>query len=427
MYADPEQIFIPFEIKNLQLRDFPYHLPKDYFKGPVYWNFWNGDVPLGSLMIQKSVFNGENFFMSDMKRVIAAAVHHYQVKNKAEEYSWAVDFERKDFDSFREYILKVTAWSEPLPLERELPLSVIICTAGRPSDLSNCLESLASMHYVPKEIVVVDNAPGNPKMKEITGLYHHVKLIEEPRRGLDIARNTGLRCASQEIITYVDDDVKVHPMWLYHVWKTYEDEKVMAGTGLVLPAEIKHFSQYLFECFWTFNRGYIDRFYTPDFLEENLSAGPPVWKIGAGANMSFRRSFLLRCGGFDERLDAGAAGCNGDSECWFRILKNGGKIHYNPRAVNWHYHRADKTAYFNQIYSYMKGFTAAALIQQRQLSDAGYKKHLFVTLPKFYKQVLTERGEYYQLRKVTAWSEIKGIVAGTWYYMRHRKPKLLTA
>jgi len=80
--------------------------------------------------------------------------------------------------------------------------------------------------------------------------------------------------------------------------------------------------------------------------------------------MSFKRDFLIKVGGFDERLDAGAAGCNGDSECWFRILLNGGTIHYNPRAIVYHKHRESVETYARQVFNYMKGFTVAAFIQK---------------------------------------------------------------
>jgi hypothetical protein len=141
--------------------------------------------------------------------------------------------------------------------------------------------------------------------------------------------------------------------------------------------------------------------------------------------MGFRKSFLLQCGGFDERLDAGAAGCNGDSECWFRILKNGGIIHYNPRAIVAHFHRKDVQGFYKQVYNYMKGFTVAALIQQKQLPTAGYKKYLFSVLPRYYKQLAVGRGDYYELRKQTRFEEIYGLLAGVKYYMLHKKPKLI--
>ena len=421
MYNNPEESFIPFQIKNLQIADFPQGLNSKDYLGPVYWNFWNGNIPLGSLMVKKSVFTGEQFFYNDMKRKLSKAIHNYELLNNVVQEPWAIYFNTGQYDRFRAYVLKVTSYKIEQSLVNVLPVSVIICTAGRPNDLRKCLLSLSQMAYVPTEIVVVDNAPGNPDMLEVIKPYHNITFIKEPRKGLDIARNTGLHNASQAIVAYVDDDVTVQDMWLYHTCKIYDNPKVKAGVGLVLPTAIGTFAQYLFECFWSFNRGYSDFFYEPNFLNKKLMTGPPVWKIGAGANMSFRKDFLINAGGFDERLDAGAAGCNGDSESWFRILKHGGTIHYNPRAVAWHSHREEIVGLKKQLFNYMKGFTVAAFIQQKQLPKAKYYQHILWVLPKFYKQVFSERSEYFILRKFTAKAEFKGIPAGIWYYLWHRK------
>ena len=59
-----------------------------------------------------------------------------------------------------------------------------------------------------------------------------------------------------------------------------------------------------------------------------------MWKVGAGANMAFRRNVFDLVGLFDERLGAGAAGCSEDSEIWYRILANQLQIRYEPRAVS---------------------------------------------------------------------------------------------
>src|SRR5438034_287760 len=69
--------------------------------------------------------------------------------------------------------------------------------------------------------------------------------------------------------------------------------------------------------------------------------GVPVWRIGCGANMAFRRAAFAKVGLFDTRLGAGASGCSEDSELWYRLLATGGVCHYEPSAVVYHYHRSD--------------------------------------------------------------------------------------
>ena len=85
-------------------------------------------------------------------------------------------------------------------------------------------------------------------------------------------------------------------------------------TGPALPAVLASEAQAAFEIFWSFDRRYQPIVFTPHFVRQTRSRGTPTWIIGAGANMAFRRQAFLLLGGFDERLDVGAAGCGGDSE-----------------------------------------------------------------------------------------------------------------
>jgi hypothetical protein len=74
--------------------------------------------------------------------------------------------------------------------------------------------------------------------------------------------------------------------------------------------------QLQFETYWGFGRGYRRMDFSSVFFESDRLRGCPVWEIGAGANMAFRREVFEKVGLFDERLDVGAAGCSGDSEFW---------------------------------------------------------------------------------------------------------------
>jgi GT2 family glycosyltransferase len=219
----------------------------------------------------------------------------------------------------------------------------------------------------------------------------------------------------------MDDDIKAEPNCLAEIARSFEDESIAAMTGLVLAAELETEAQYLFEKEWTFNRGFTDKIYDNNFFIKTLQGGPPVWEIGAGANMAFRKSVLEKTGYFDERLDVGAAGCNGDSEIWFRILAKGFSIAYNPRAVVHHEHRKNMEGLQKQLYNYMKGFTVAALIQQKQQKNAGYYRHLFSVLPPWYLKLIIKGFPGYASRYSTVFAEIRGIFAGLIYFIKHRK------
>jgi glycosyltransferase involved in cell wall biosynthesis len=280
---------------------------------------------------------------------------------------------------------------------------------------------LGKLSCVPEEIVVVDNASKDNSTKEVVEKFPGVKYIKEPRAGLDIARNTGILNSSFSIVAFVDDDVLVHPLWVYRTWETFQDSSIAAMTGLVIASKLDTEAQMIFERHWSFNRGYVDKVYNSDFFKKTLSQGPPVWEIGAGANMGFRKSIFEEVGLFDELLDVGAAGCNGDSEMWFRILSHGHSIHYNPRAIVHHEHRKDMEGLKKQIFSYMRGYTTAALIQQQQHQDAGYKRKIFKEFPVYYLQLIKRGFPKYPFRFQTLGAEITGVLSGLVFYYKNKK------
>ena len=168
-----------------------------------------------------------------------------------------------------------------------------------------------------------------------------MRYVREDKPGLDIARNSGAAAASSPIVVYTDDDTVLHPTWLQRMAAAFDDPAIWAVTGQVLPAELETAAQAVFEKAWGLGKGYERRDYGPSFYEQTRRRGCPVWGIGAGASMAFRREVFDRLGEFDERLDVGAAGCSGDSEYWYRILSAGGVCRYEPSAVIYHYHRRD--------------------------------------------------------------------------------------
>ncbi len=307
-------------------------------------------------------------------------------------------------------------WSQP-PGES---VSVVICTRDRPERLARCLHSLQDLSQYPQEILVVDNAPSSDTTRQLVAQMPGIRYVLEPSPGLDLARNTGIRHSTSDIIAFTDDDVTVHPTWLARLQQSFDDPRVMAVTGLVLPAELETEAQFIFEKYWGFNRGYRAMTFDTHFFELRKPWGVPVWHIGAGANMAFRRKAFELVGDFDERLDAGAAGCNGDSELWYRVLAEGWACRYEPTAVVYHYHRRDMDDLKQQIYSYLRGDAAARLIQFSKYRHWGNLRHLFLTLPKYYVKLFL-RGllKGFEPRHTTLLVEILGCLSGIKFYLRN--------
>ena len=310
------------------------------------------------------------------------------------------------------------AYGSAASISAEATASLVICTRDRPEELARCLASLGSQTRPPDEIIVVDNASRDGRTRaaaEAAGVIY----VREDRPGLDIARNAGVRAARGDIIAFTDDDVRLHPAWFERLTGALEDGTAMAATGLVLPAELETEAQQIFERYWGFGRGYDPQMFGAEFFAADSRTGSEVWKIGAGASMAFRREAFEQAGLFDERLDVGAAGCSGDSEFWHRILSKGGVCRYEPAAVAFHYHRRDLAGLGSQIYHYMKGHSAALLVQYERSRNRGNLWRLFSFLPRYYASRSWKRLRYgARPENRFLGREIAGFLAGIAYYLR---------
>jgi glycosyltransferase involved in cell wall biosynthesis len=97
--------------------------------------------------------------------------------------------------------------------------TVCICTLNRADVLKDTLRSLAAMRIPPDlswDVIVVDNGSDDhtPEVVRSFEAALPIRCLNEPRRGLAIARNTALRSAAGDLILWTDDDVRVDPGWL---------------------------------------------------------------------------------------------------------------------------------------------------------------------------------------------------------------------
>ncbi len=298
--------------------------------------------------------------------------------------------------------------------------SVVVCTRDRPDALGRCLTSLHALRHRPREILVVDNAPTSDRTRALVAALPGVRYVCEPRPGLSVARNTGVRETTGAVVAFTDDDVIVDPDWLGRLVASFAAREVLAVTGQVLPGELETEAQRQAEArMWAFNDEFRRRVFDAHWFARVRIWGAPVWDIGAGANMAVRRDAFSRVGLFDERLGAGAAGCSEDSEFWYRLLADGGRCVYEPAAVVFHFHRLDHDGLRRQWHDYMRGHVAALRVQlarHRHWGDAG---RLALQLPIFYAWWLREALRSRRRGEVRLWwAAVQGAVAGVAFDLR---------
>lgn len=229
--------------------------------------------------------------------------------------------------------------------------SVVVCTRDRATDLRKCLASLVAADQPPNgEMIVVDNAPSDETTRTVAADFP-VRYVREDRPGLNWARSRGIRAAAGDIVLFTDDDVVVDRGWIAGLLAPFDSSRVAATTGLTLPVELESDAQLLFERYGGFSRGFEER-------EFDLTTMRPAaaGRVGAGANMAVRREVAVELALFDAELDCGTvARTGGDTYAFYRLLTEGYRIVYTPRALNLHRHRRDLPALRRTLYDYSVG------------------------------------------------------------------------
>lgn len=244
--------------------------------------------------------------------------------------------------------------SGPFPL-----VTVAVCTRDRPDDLAICLDSLLCVEYPALDLLVVDNAPrtqGTARL--IATRYSTVRLVIEPKPGLDRARNRAIREARGEILAFADDDTVVDPGWVAALVNVFRvDPVVMAVTGLVVPFELETEAQDAFERYGGFGRGFERRWHSFSRREGTHPHHIGSGIYGTGANMAYRRTVFDQIGEFDPALDVGTpTDGGGDLDMFFRVVEHEMLLVYEPAAVVRHRHRRSFAELRRQIVGWGTGF-----------------------------------------------------------------------
>jgi glycosyltransferase involved in cell wall biosynthesis len=392
-------------------------------QGNHYLVIWSGKIPLGHYWLEADkgpVSLGD--YREELETIVRPALEQISFKRQA-----SIDKQKEQGEASH----KLQAASDKqggARGNRAGGLSVVICTRNRPKDLERCVHGLLNSADTDFELIVVDNAPDDDRTEQVVRRFPLVRYIREERKGLDIARNTGARAAVGAIIAYTDDDVVVGGDWTGQLKDCFNDPLVMAVTGLVIPAQLQTRAQYIFERYWSFNKGYLEKGYDHRYFLDHLPWGVPAWDIGAGANMAFRREAFELAGWFDERLDVGASGCSGDSEFWYRILAEGWNCRYFPQLVVYHNHRESEAELSNQLFHYMRGHVSALLVQYERYGHKGNLWRLRRALPQYYLKRIGGwiLGKDRQARENSRYllREIRGCFSGWRFYRSVRAGRL---
>jgi len=175
-----------------------------------------------------------------------------------------------------------------------LRISVIVCAHNEARYLPACLHSVLAQSRMPDELLVINNA-STDETALVASQVPRVRVMDEPRKGLLVARETGRRHATGDILIYVDADCRAPLGWVERIERRFErDAALIALSG---PYRYYHWDLY--------GRALI-RAYDFTLAPATQLLVKYVLRIGTifyGGNFAVRRTALDRIDGFDTSIE----------------------------------------------------------------------------------------------------------------------------
>ena len=200
-----------------------------------------------------------------------------------------------------------------------IDVSIVICTKDRACYLHDTLRSIAAIHMpqdYTAELVVVDNGSKDHTQDVVRAFQSDglasIRLIEEPKCGLNNARNTAVSSSNGKVILFTDDDVRVPENWVSGMTQPILSDTADAVAGGVTLAP-------------HLQRPWQEK--NPDLMSplaatRAISSDHPARMVGA--NMAVARHAFEMLPPFDPNLDAGTPlGLGGDTLFSFQLRDAG--------------------------------------------------------------------------------------------------------
>jgi glycosyltransferase involved in cell wall biosynthesis len=171
--------------------------------------------------------------------------------------------------------------------------SVIVCAFNEEQLLPGCLHSLLQQSFLPHEIIVINNASTDrtAAVASIPG----IRVVDEPRKGLVVARETGRRVSTGDVLVYVDADCRAPREWLELVAREFAG----ANPPVAVTGPYRFYD-------WDVAGRVLVRVYDYSLAPLTHALAQYVFRLGAvlyGGNFAVRRDALETIGGFDTSIE----------------------------------------------------------------------------------------------------------------------------
>jgi glycosyltransferase involved in cell wall biosynthesis len=177
-----------------------------------------------------------------------------------------------------------------------MKISFVIPAFNEARNIRVCLSSLLRElegDPFPSEIIVVNNA-STDGTGEIAGQFPGVIVVNEPRKGLVMARQAGFLRATGDLVANVDADTMLTPGWIQLVRREFaKDPELVCLSGPFIYYDLSLWKRGVARLFYILAFG---AYLGTKFILR-------VGSMAQGGNFVVRRIALEQIGGFDVRID----------------------------------------------------------------------------------------------------------------------------
>jgi glycosyltransferase involved in cell wall biosynthesis len=175
-----------------------------------------------------------------------------------------------------------------------LTITTIVCAYNEAALLPGCLYSLRAQTRPPDDILVINNA-STDETGAVARAVPGVRVVDEPNKGLVVARETARRAAHTDIVAYVDADCRAPITWLERI----EAQFRRRGAPIAVTGPYKFYD-------WDWSGRALIRVYDHVVAPPTHAMVHDLLGLGAilyGGNFAVRSEALAQIGGFDRTIE----------------------------------------------------------------------------------------------------------------------------
>lgn len=203
---------------------------------------------------------------------------------------------------------------------KRITISVIIPMYNAEKNIVRALESVRLQTLVPYEVILIDDGSKDATIEVVERYLNghrefkeHVKMLSQDNGGVAAARNTGIRVATGEWISFLDSDDYWKKNRISRVIKEIEKnpDANMISHGITIVDQLNgiRYDKALGEKRYNCKKDLFPQLYRGNFLTPSAAM--------------VKRKLIENAGGFDTTFNSAQ-----DYDLWLKLSLKGAKLHY---------------------------------------------------------------------------------------------------